>query len=165
MSNLIVARKALEAEVAYVRSGLAYYSARLAALEQSLDVLNTLNEEHIIVEAESTTELSARKLQSSKAAKTIQGGTRSTPAGRAKPAKTHAALPFTGGDFWPGLLSDQPQSNAEILKAAIARIGFALTPGQRKQLVGRMTFALNTLVKQKKIQDSGAGRERRFFKK
>jgi hypothetical protein len=41
----------------------------------------------------------------------------------------------------------------------------ARTAIQVKQLVGRMTFSLNTLVKQKRIQDSGAGRDRRFFKK
>ena len=164
MSNLIVARNALQAEVAYVRSGLAYYTARLAALEQSLAVLNSLGEEHIIVEAEST-EISARKVPSAKAAKKKRRAAKAARAKTAQPAKTRTALPFTGGDFWPGLLNDQPQSTAEILHAAVARIGFALSPTLRKQLVGRMTFALNNLVKQKKILDSGAGRERRFFKK
>jgi hypothetical protein len=73
-------------------------------------------------------------------------------------------LPFTGGDYWTNLLSDQPKSGPEIFKSAIAQLGFTPSKEQIAKLGGRMTFALNTLVKAKKIKDSGSGRERRFFK-
>jgi len=51
------------------------------------------------------------------------------------------------------------------LKSAIDKLGFTPTNTQIKKLTQRMTFALNALVKANKIQDSGAGRERVFFKK
>ena len=73
-------------------------------------------------------------------------------------------LPFTGGDFWPNLVLEQPRSASEILDAAIATMSFAPSKVQTQKLAGRMTFALNSLVKAGKIKDSGSGRERRFFK-
>ncbi|HCE08693.1 MAG TPA: hypothetical protein DEQ40_08865, partial [Oxalobacteraceae bacterium] len=74
-------------------------------------------------------------------------------------------LPSTGGDYWPNLLTEQGQHSSEILKSAIDKLGFTPTNTQIKKLTQRMTFALNALVKANKIQDSGAGRERVFFKK
>jgi hypothetical protein len=50
------------------------------------------------------------------------------------------------------------------LKAAVSSLTFTPTKLQTQKLAGRMTFALNALVKANKIQDSGKGRERRFFK-
>ena len=75
-----------------------------------------------------------------------------------------SGLPFTGGDYWINLITAQPQSASDILKSAIGKLDFAPTEDQLKKLAGRMTFALNALVREKTIEDSGSGRNRRFFK-
>jgi len=82
----------------------------------------------------------------------------------AKGAKGANQLPFTGGEYWPNLVTSDPQSGADILRASVAGLGFEPSPEQVKKLQQRMTFVLNALVKDKKIQDSGSGRARRFFK-
>jgi len=120
MSNLQTATLAIEAEIVHANNGLAYYAARVQALEQAL--------------AE-------------------------------RPEKESAELPSTGGAYWPNLLTDQGQHSSAILKSAIDQLGFTPTKTQIKKLTQRMTFALNALVKTKKIQDSGSGRDRLFFKK
>jgi len=74
-------------------------------------------------------------------------------------------LPFTGGDYWINLITAQPQSGADILHAAIARLGFTPTRQQVQKLTNRVTFSLRALVEAGKIQDSGSGRKRRYFKK
>jgi hypothetical protein len=172
MSNIKAAKEAIKAELAHVKSGLDYYMARAKALEQTLASLVGLGEEHAVA----VTKVSGPAVKQSPSKKSVPKA-KTTPKAKSetktKPVKTSAGadtkpgseLPFTGGDFWPGLITDQPQSASEIQKAAIAKLGFAPTKDQVKQLSGRQTFAINTLVKQKKIQDSGSGRERRFFKK
>ena len=79
--------------------------------------------------------------------------------------KESGELPSTGGDYWPNLLTEQGKHSSEVLKSAVEQLGFTPTKTQIKKLTQRMTFALNALVKAKKIQDSGSGRERLFFKK
>ncbi|MFD2271518.1 hypothetical protein ACFS07_11050 [Undibacterium arcticum] len=73
------------------------------------------------------------------------------------------AIPSTGGDFWTKLITDQPQSAPDILKAAIAQLGMTPSQDLNAKLSARMTNALTQLVKSKQIKDSGARRERRFF--
>jgi hypothetical protein len=170
MSNLKAARTAIEAEIVHAKSVMDYYMSRVSALEQTLAGLKSLGEQHAVASTKSSAPPAkppVKQLPIAKATKPGKPAKKQKP-GRAKAGanrKQVAALPFTGGDYWPNLLSDQPQHTSEIMKAAIAGLGFAPTPVQVKQLMGRMTFSLNTLVKQKRIQDSGAGRDRRFFKK
>jgi len=78
----------------------------------------------------------------------------------------HAAgLPKTGAAFWLELISAQPQTAVDISNAAIATLG--LKPEQKRQIQKikqRVAPALSSLVQAQKIRDTGAGRERRFFK-
>jgi hypothetical protein len=163
--NLNAATAAIVAEIAHTKAGLAHYANRLSALEKTLAELKDLG--HGMTSVASKQE--SGKVLPVKGVK--RPGKEKLKAAKSKVAKASAAidngpeLPPTGGDFWPSLVVEQPRSNAEIMDAAIARFGFIPTPAQVKQLANRQTFALNTLVNQKKIQDSGAGRSRRFFKK
>jgi hypothetical protein len=99
---------------------------------------------------------------------TAEGSVKPTKAAKkskgAKGAIGGTGLPFTGGDFWPNLVTAEPQSASDILNAAIVSLGFTPTKAQIQKLAGRQTFAVNALVKAGTIQDSGKGRERRFFK-
>ncbi|MFD2273090.1 hypothetical protein ACFS07_23640 [Undibacterium arcticum] len=45
-------------------------------------------------------------------------GKKATPARLAKSKGSSAKFPSTGGDFWIDLITDQPQSAADILNAA-----------------------------------------------
>jgi hypothetical protein len=151
--HLSTAKASLQAEIAHTKAGLAHYASRLAALEQALAGLEGLGHEKratMTAKAESPPGLPAKPAKAKKSNAKAKGG---------------SALPSTGGDFWTSLLSSEPKSNIEILEGAIEKMGLALTPDQRKALANRQTFALNALVKQKKIQDSGKGRDRRYFTK
>lgn len=66
-------------------------------------------------------------------------------------------------DFWLKLISDEPKSASDILHAAVSELGIDPNDEQLKKLSQRQTYALNTLVKESKIADSGARRTRRFF--
>ncbi|MFD2274608.1 hypothetical protein ACFS07_35505 [Undibacterium arcticum] len=58
-------------------------------------------------------------------------------------------IPSTGGDFWIKLITDQPQSAPDILKAAIAQLGLTSTKDLKSKLSARMTNALGHLIKSK----------------
>jgi len=159
MSNLESAKAAIQAELSHAKKGLAFYHSRIDSLEKMLTQLANVSG--------SSDALSARP------ALKVKGGRKAEVAKATKPAKKGRAgkdsaggndLPFTGGDFWPNLVLETPRSASEILEAATSSLGFAPSKLQAQKLAGRMTFALNALVKTKKIQDSGRGRERRFFK-
>lgn len=152
MSNLQSAKSAIQAELAHMREGMAYYQSRVEALEQTLTQL-----EDVIASSNKAKAQAGRK---------PRRGTMKDRIGReAIGAETHTAeLPHTGGDFWTSIVTDQPQSAPDILRAAIAKLGFSPAKDQVKKLAARMTSALNTLVKSEKIQSSGSGRKRRFFK-
>jgi hypothetical protein len=169
MSNLDAAKAAIQAELAQAKQGLAYYQSHVAALESALVQLGNLG-----IGATTTKPAGAkrgRKPGKVAAAKLAKAG-KPAKAGRGRPAKATKGraskgpndLPFTGGDYWPDLITSEPQSGSDILRAAIAGLGFEPSADQVKKLTQRMTFVLNSLVKAKKIQDSGSGRERRFFK-
>lgn len=161
MSNMQTATLAIEAEIVHAKNGLAYYAARVKALEQTLAEIRNVGESP------------AASTQPAKLPKTLRAPAAGAGAKRLKksakkksgPEKEGAELPSTGGDYWPNLLADQGQHSSAILKSAVDQLGFSPTKTQVKKLAQRMTFALNALVKAKKIQDSGSGRERLFFKK
>ena len=169
MSNLESAIAALEAELSQARQGYAYYQTRIESLEQALTQLGQLGGS-----ATSTGKVvkgkrgrkpgkAAPKVAAKMATKASRGGAKARGAGGRK-AATDKDLPFTGGDYWPNMVTSEPQSGADILHAAIAQLGFTPSRQQVQKLTNRLTFALHALVKSGKIRDSGTGRERRFFK-
>lgn len=184
MSNLKSAKDALTAELSQAKAGLAHYQARAEALEKTLAQLAGVDAGTEIAASSEPhakpmtgKKVNSKKSKASKLKPAIQSvngnagsAAAASPGPQPKPAAAKKAkvnkndLPFTGGDYWTNLLSDQPQSGPEVLKSAIAKLGFTPTKEQVKQLGNRMTFALNTMVKAKKIKDSGKGRERGFFK-
>lgn len=156
-ANIEKAIGALSAELDHAKRGLSHYQSIVRNLENALVNLG-------VVGSASQNEGSAgddsgkpRRGRKPKSAADLAQGKQS---GKQRKDK----LPFTGGTFWVDLISDQPQSGADVLAKAIGKFGLNPTPDQRKKLVNRMTFALNDLVKTEKIKDSGRGRERRFFK-
>lgn len=162
MSNLQSAKAAIQAELSQAKAGMAYYQSRADALEKTLAQLASINAPG---ETQAAATKEAKKLvPAAGSRKAKKPGAKQSAKGTSGAGKGAAELPFTGGDYWPNLLSDQPLSGPEILKSAIGKLGFVPNKTQIQKLAGRMTFALNTLVKAKKIQDSGTGRARRFFR-
>lgn len=148
-SNLSSARQAIQAELQHAKQGAEFYQSRVAALEEALEKLDT-------VDAETPAPPRARAGARTGAAK---GGGR-----RMQNARGGSQLPSTGGDFWPDLITEQPQSAPEILNAAVKALGITPSKGDLKKLSQRQANALNALVKAHKIEDSGAGRARRYFR-
>ena len=171
MSNLESAQAAIQAELSQAKQGLAYYQSHVAALEGALAQLAVIGNASGTTTAESTVGKRAKRVAAAEPVKGRRGRqpktdkvvkTKQTKGG--KSAKGANQLPFTGGEYWPNLVTSDPQSGADILRAAVAGLGFEPSPEQVKKLQQRMTFVLNALVRDKKIQDSGSGRARRFFK-
>jgi hypothetical protein len=165
MSNLDAAKAALQAELSQAKQGLAYYQSHVTALESALAQLGNLGLGTVAANPAGA-KRGRKPGKLVKAEKPAKGG-RGRPAkakkgGRA--AKGPNDLPFTGGDYWPDLVTGEPQSASEVLHAAVAGLSFEPTAEQVKKLSQRMTFVLNSLVKTGKIKDSGSGRGRRFFK-
>jgi hypothetical protein len=156
-ANIEKAIGALSAELDHAKQGLSHYQGIVHNLENALAKLGIIGSvSQSAGQVGSDTGKSKRGRKSKSVADLAQG----KQAGKQRNDK----LPFTGGTFWVDLISDQPQSGADVLTKAIGKLGLNPTPEQRKKLVNRMTFALNDLVKTGKIKDSGRGRERRFFK-
>ncbi|HEY8095145.1 MAG TPA: hypothetical protein VIE65_03510 [Methylobacter sp.] len=157
MSNLKDATSAIHAELTQAKAGAAYYQSRVEALEQALKQLGSIDG----AGGAAASPKSIAKSAASNPAKAAKGP-------KAKTAKSAQSggnqLPFTGGTYWTDLITSEPQSAPDILKAALSQLSFKPSKDQVKKLAGRQTFALNTLVATKKIKDSGKGRERRFFK-
>jgi hypothetical protein len=159
MSNLESAKAAIKAELSHAKEGLTFYQSRIEALEKTLSHLASVSgSSDAPPVAISTATKRLPKVADGKPVKLVKG----KKAG--KESIGGNGLPFTGGDYWSNLVIEQPRAASEILGAAIGKLGFTPTKTQIQKLAGRMTFALNALVKTKKIQDSGSGRERRFFK-
>lgn len=148
MSNLISARDAIKAEIAHVTQGRDHYQMQLEMLEKALAALDG-------VRAASPEKAAPAK----RAAKT-----KTTPRRQGTKPAGSIAIPSTGGDFWINLITDQPQSAPDILKAAIAQLGMTPSKVLNAKLSARMTNALTHLIKSQQIKDSGERRERRFFK-
>ena len=197
MSNIEAARAALQAELDHAKAGHAFYSDRIASIENALAQLVGLSgaqngrmavgptmkakrgrkpgavklatADHsggdvaAVTSAKVAKTAKLTKVRGTKAAKGAEAA-KVGKRGRPRKAATNGNdLPFTGGDYWTNLVSDTPQSASEILASAIAKLGFEPDKIQRQKLQSRMIFALNALVKDKKIADSGKGRERRYF--
>jgi hypothetical protein len=171
-TNLEAAKAAIEAELAHAKQGIAHFYARIEALERTIahlvsidgGVLDTKPFTAMPV-AKSKGETVAKPTRAAKATKAAEPAKGKAVA--AKPAtktKNAQELPFTGGDFWINLVEVEPKSASEVLDAAIGKLGIKPTKEQRNKLAGRLTFAINALVKAGKIKDSGAGRARQFFR-
>lgn len=179
-SNLKSARQAIAAELSHARKGAAFYNSRVEALETALQQL-----ENVEAEGVTSTRSAKRSMNGQSQPETRRGRKRRSANGMAPRSSTAAAtrqqrsqksgtvrsrrgdsgLPITGGEFWLNLVSDQPQSAVDISNAAIAALG--IKPDQKdeiQKLKQRVSPALAGLLSAHKIQDSGAGRERRFFK-
>lgn len=185
VSNLKAARQAIEAELSHAKEGMTYYMSKVEALELALQQLESVEGEESTL-SKGTTKSPAnakgaktndrkrgRKArdweQSSSAnayaAAEAEGAKKRSQKPRARSTDDADSLPPTGGDFWLNLISDQPQSAVDISNAAISALG--ITPEQKgriQKLKQRVSPALASLVSAQKIKDSGAGRERRFFK-
>lgn len=176
--NLKSARKAIEAELSHARQGIAYYSARVEALEIALHQLE--NVEHVEAAPSggpkpqagtkggtSGRTRKAYRARSGDGAKrvSVTNGVRRHRRKESKNSGEAGALPQTGAEFWFGLVSDQPQSAVDIANAAIAALD--IKPEQKteiQKLKQRVSPALANLLSAQKIKDTGAGRERRFFR-
>ena len=178
-TNLESAKAAIEAEIAHAKQGVAHFLLRVEALEKAIAHLVAVDGGVLDVQPVAATPLAKAKASKAKVAKSITRAKlltadvatkpvespKSATKGKAtKPAKGGKELPFTGGDYWVNLLDVEPKSASEILDAAIGKLEFQPTKEHKQKLAGRMTFSLNALVKTGKIQDSGTGRARRFFK-
>jgi hypothetical protein len=152
MPNFTSAKDAIKSELEHARKGAAYYQSLVDTLEEALAKLDSIG---------SGADMPVRKSAGIGSARAAGASKRGRPA-RAKNA-TGKTLPSTGKDFWPSLVTEEPQSASQILHAAIERLGFTPDEEQLQKLRQRMTFAINSLVKTNKIQDAGSGRERRFF--
>jgi hypothetical protein len=161
MSNLVSAKQALRAELAHARQGAAYYQSLAETLEEALEKLEHVNEV-------GTPRRNARRGEAANATSATAAAMparRGRKPGAAGRGMRDRSLPSTAKDFWPSLITDQPQSASEILQAAVDKLGITPNEDQLKKLQQRATFALNTLVKKKAIEDSGSGRGRRFFRR
>jgi hypothetical protein len=74
-------------------------------------------------------------------------------------------LPSTGKDFWPSLLTDTPQSAAEVFSAAVSALGIKPNPEDKKKLSQRMSNALSVMAKNGDIKAEGTHRQRLYSKK
>jgi hypothetical protein len=154
MSNLKSARQAIKAELEHARKGASYYQARVDALGEALRKIDDVD-----ADTDKKGQAKAVRNEASTAPKKRGRKARSQPAGNG------AKLPSTGKDFWPNLITEQPQSSKDILNAAVKSLGISPSKEQMKKLTQRQTSALHNLIKTNAIADSGAGRERRFFRK
>jgi hypothetical protein len=179
-SNLKSAKQAIEAELSYARQGIAYYTACVESLEGALQQLESVEDAESVPPEGGTSKIGVKKSKTMEARRAgasqrasangssrkrgneTRRNTRQRTAGRPSEA---AVLPTTGGDFWLNLIGTQPQSAVDIANAAIATLGIKADQKDKIQkLKQRVSPALANLVTAQKIQDSGAGRERRFFK-
>ena len=158
MSNLESARAAIEAELSHAKNGLEYYHSRIGALEKMLTQLAGF-------QGSATPPTTAARIKRGrKPGSSLKlAEPEKTPKVKTSRKSGSSGLPFTGGDFWQNLVLQEPRSFPEILDAAIATLGITPSKTQRQKLSGRMIFAINALVKTKKIRDSDSGRARRFF--
>jgi hypothetical protein len=172
MSSIASAKTAVQEELNQAKKGATFYQARIQALEAALAQLENIDgarekptrgRKKKVSAAIATPKAPKRKPgRLAKAAKTTRAV--KTPKAKSSKATGKSGLPSTGGDFWMSLITEEPQSGPEIVKAAVVQIGHKLSVDDRKKLANRLTPGLNALVAQGKIQDSGTGRERRFFR-
>lgn len=159
MTHISTAKSSLRAELAHVQSGLAYYQARVEALHEAIQKLDEIEEEDEIALEPEGKKSTGRRKASAKATSKASVSARQPRQGRNK-----SRLPATGGDFFPALLTEQKQSMAELLRAAVAQLPFKASAEERNQLRARLTSAMIGMLKAGKAHDEGKGRERVYFK-
>ena len=171
ISNLKSARQAIEAELSHAKKGIAYYAARVEALESALHQLENVEGNGADKAKTPKARAGGMKLRRGRKASAGNGVHRAAANGAARQRRKAVrrggtdSLPVTGGEFWFALVSDEPRSAVDISNAAISALG--IKPEQKIQiqkLKQRVSPALATLVSTQKIKDSGSGRARRFFK-
>ncbi len=162
MSNLNTVKSALDAEIQHANEGIAFYAARIAALEQIIGELDRLG-------GAKGGPPSTRKAGKPSGAKrgivAASATTRSTKAKKprqAAKASRASTLPKTGGEFWQSLLSNTPMSNQDLLQAAIARLQIQPAGADLKKLKQRLANAVTNMTKDGTMRSEGSGRERRF---
>jgi hypothetical protein len=109
MSNIHQARGSIKAEIENCKAGVLHYRNKVDQLEQLQILLDGISSDVV------QTNRKERKATASSTAK----GLTLRKDGKRK-------LPSTKIQFWLGLLSDRPQSHAELLEAAISRLN--ITP-------------------------------------
>ena len=180
--NLTSARKAIQAELSHARQGAAFYSARVEALETALSQLESVDTDDAeLLESEerkSSTKTGARKKAGKRgrpAREAATGDKRGRKAASVTPQRARrgqkqakgqeGSLPTTGTDFWLDLVTGEPRSAVDIANAAAAHLGLGTDQKtQIQKLKQRVAPALASLVASQKIQHTGAGRQRRYFK-
>jgi hypothetical protein len=160
-TNLQSAKQAIKAELSHARQGVAYYTARVQALENTLQQLASVEGEASVAPG---AEMPTKSAKLTKVAGAKRGRKARAANGEGKRAAANG-LPTTGGEFWLKLVNSQPQSAVDISNAAVAVLGLKADQKQEIQkLKQRVAPALAGLLSAHKIKDTGAGRERRFFK-
>ena len=158
MSNLQSAKSAIKAEIAHAKQGLDYYKSRVEILEQALDQL-----EHAGTPERTPATRGKRGRPPSAQVELNDRPRRGRRPGRPTTNEQHE-LPYTGGDFWFDLITEEPHSAAEILKSAVGSLDFEAYKSQVQKLRQRLTAALQAMLQAGRIKDAGTGRERRYFK-
>jgi hypothetical protein len=152
MANIGSAAKVVEMELMHARQGMQYYAKLVENLEGVLQTLSSLD-----TPSKGGTETTrATKHSRAKQKTTIQQNVTSV-----KKAK-RSSLPSTGKDFWSSLLTDTPQTAAEVFSAAISTIGIRPNAEEKKKLTQRMSNALSVMAKNGDIKAEGKRRERRY---
>lgn len=152
MAKVQSAANAIEIELKEARQAVAFYTRRIEDLEDILATLASIDAPSTS-RGKGTGKKAATRAQTAKPAASASKGARSTK------------LPPTGKDFWPGLLTDTPQSSAQVFKAAIAALRIRPNPEDRKKLSQRMANALSTLAKNGDINAEGDRRTRLYSRK
>lgn len=153
MAKVQSAASAIEIELKEARQAVAFYTRRIEDLEDILATLASIDAPSTTSRGKGTGKKAATKAQTAKPAASSSKGVRSTK------------LPPTGKDFWPGLLTDTPQSSAQVFKAALAALRIRPNPEDRKKLSQRMANALSTLAKNGEINAEGDRRTRLYSRK
>lgn len=153
MAKVQSAANAIEIELKEARQAVAFYTRRIEDLEDILATLASINAPSTTSRGKGPGKKAATRPQTAKPAASASKGARSTK------------LPPTGKDFWPGLLTDTPQSSAQVFKAALAALRIRPNPEDRKKLSQRMANALSTLAKNGDINAEGDRRTRLYSRK
>jgi len=153
--NLESARLAIEAELFLCKQNVVRYLSRFDALTKSLA--------HLSGKHGSAVNGNSKSRRMVNLAENIVNP-ELTAKGK-KSGKKNKGLPFTGGCYFPDLITTVPQFRAEILHAAINNLGFAPTDEQIKVLGQRLAMSLHSLLKKGEIKQVGKVRARRYFKK
>jgi hypothetical protein len=161
VSNLRSAQQSIRAELDQAKKGVSFYTSRVAALESALEKLDSVD----VPAAPKNRMTTHPNGKSSKVPGAKRAQKPRAPA-RTGQKNGSAVLPKTGGEFWLNLVTADEQSAVDVASAAAKSIGLDPLKDRKQILVlkQRVTPALNGLVSAQRIQDSGTGRERRFFK-